>query len=118
MTEAAQIVERFQTAMAKGDAAGARKLMHDNFHFVGPIDEFHSPEPYMASLAKLGPMMERVEVLREFTDGGEVARFCYLHFKPPMQKTFVAEWYNVKAGKIAEIRIAFDARPFAAMFGK
>jgi hypothetical protein len=31
--------------------------------------------------------------------------------------SFVCEWMQVKGEKIAAIRVVFDARPFAAMFG-
>ena len=115
MTSAKDVVEQFQTAMANGDAAAARRLMHDDFKFVGPLDTFDRPEPYLQALSRLGPMIERVDVLREFADGHEVARFCHLHFKPPMPVSFVAEWYHVRGDKIAEIKIAFDARPFGAL---
>jgi ketosteroid isomerase-like protein len=115
MNKSADVVERFQTAMAKGDAKAARALMHDDMKFHGPLDQFDRPEPYLQALGQLGPMIEKVDVLREFADGDEVARFCDLHFKPPLPKTFVAEWYHVKDGKIASIKIAFDARAFAAM---
>jgi len=33
-------------------------------------------------------------------------------------KTMMAEWPRVRNGKIEEIRVVFDARPFAAMSGK
>jgi hypothetical protein len=29
----------------------------------------------------------------------------------------VAEWHQIKDGKIARVASAFDGRPFAAMFG-
>jgi len=32
--------------------------------------------------------------------------------------SFISEWFQVKGGKIASIRVVFDARPFAAMFAK
>ena len=115
---AAHVVEQFQSAMARGDAAAARKMMHDDFRFSGPLDRFDRPEPYLEALGRLGPMIERVEVLREFSDGNEVARFCNLHFRPPLPVTFVAEWYHMRGDRIAEIRIAFDARAFAGMASK
>jgi hypothetical protein len=44
---------------------------------------------------------------------------CELVMKAPAPPaTFVSEWYRVKDGKIASVRVVFDARPFAAMFGK
>jgi hypothetical protein len=38
--------------------------------------------------------------------------------KSPAGTAFIAEWHRVKGDKIAAIRVVFDARPFAAMFGK
>jgi limonene-1,2-epoxide hydrolase len=115
MAKSTDVVEQFQAAMAKGDAKAARALMDDHMKFSGPLDQFDRPEPYLQALGQLAPMLEKVDVLREFSNGDEVARFCDLHFKPPLPTTFVAEWYHVKDGKIASIRIAFDARAFAAM---
>jgi hypothetical protein len=31
---------------------------------------------------------------------------------------FVAEWFRVKGQQFSEIMVVFDARPFAAMFGR
>jgi hypothetical protein len=36
----------------------------------------------------------------------------------PAGTAFVCEWYQVKGEKIADVRVVFDARPFAAMFAK
>ena len=36
----------------------------------------------------------------------------------PAGTTFIAEWYQVKDGKIAALRVVFDTRPFAALFGR
>jgi len=52
-----------------------------------------------------------------FEDGNEVSLFYDLKTKA-VGTSFVAEWYKVKDGKIASVRVVFDARPFAAMFAK
>ncbi len=36
----------------------------------------------------------------------------------PAGTAFIAEWYQVRGGKIAALRAVFDARPFAALFGR
>jgi hypothetical protein len=53
MANASKIVSDCQQALGKGDFAAARKLVHDNLLFQGPIDTFHSPEPYFEALKKL-----------------------------------------------------------------
>jgi ketosteroid isomerase-like protein len=110
-----EIVSEYQAAMDRGDMAAARKFLADDMKFQGPLDTFDKPEPYLNALKQLAPMLERVEIKKVFGEGNEVARFCDLHFKPPLPTTFVGEWFVVKGDKIASIRIAFDARPFAAM---
>jgi SnoaL-like domain len=118
MNRAESIVANYQNAMDKGDVAGARKLLHDDLHFSGPLDTFDRPEPYLEALKQLAPMLEKVEVLKVFSEGDQVARFCNLHFRPPLPTTFIGEWFQVRGDKIARIQIAFDARPFAAMMHK
>ncbi|MFZ0892820.1 MAG: nuclear transport factor 2 family protein [Thermoplasmata archaeon] len=115
MKSAKEIVNEYQAAMDKGDVVAARNFLADDMKFHGPLDTFDKPEPYLNALKQLAPILERVEVKKIFADGDEVARFCDLHFRPPLPKTFVGEWFVVRGGKIVSIRIAFDARPFATM---
>jgi hypothetical protein len=114
---AKQIATRFEEAVGAKDYAAARKLLADDLHFVGPIDTFNDADSYVGALKKLGAMVERVDVLRVMEEGDEASLFCELHMKAPAPpKTFVAEWYKTRGGKIVELKITFDARPFAAMF--
>jgi len=39
-----------------------------------------------------------------------------LHTNTPAGTSNIAEWARVKNGKIVEMHVLFDARPFAAMF--
>lgn len=114
---AKDVVMSYQQAMGKGDMKAARGLLADNLSFIGPFDRFTSPEPYLAALGKLAPMIERVDRRRMFSDGDEVALFYDLVTKTPAGTAPCAEWYRVKAGKITHIQVYFDARPFAPMFG-
>jgi hypothetical protein len=117
MTNAGQVVQGFVGAMGKGDFADARKYLHDNLSFRGPIDAFDKPEPYLQSLEKLHKMVERVDMKKMFVDGNDVCLLYDLVINTQAGTSFVCEWMQVKSGKIAAIRTVFDARPFAAMFG-
>ncbi len=118
MANANKTVSDFQKALGKGDFAAARKLLHDNLSFHGPIDTFHSPEPYLESLKKLHHIIQRIDMKRTFADGNDVCVLYDMVTNTPAGTAFIAEWYQVKGEKIAEIRVVFDARPFAAMFAK
>jgi hypothetical protein len=118
MANAAAIVQSFKQSLEKGDVGAARKLLHDDLSFRGPLDAFDQPEPYLAALAKLHPIVERIEVKKMFTDGDDVCVLYDMVTRTPAGTAFIAEWLHVRSGKIASIRTVFDARPFAAMFGK
>jgi hypothetical protein len=118
-TQPKDISTKFEHAIDAKDYVGARALLADNLSFVGPLETLHTADALIESLKRLGPLVERVDVQRVLGDGEDVAVFCELHMKPPAPaRLFVAEWHKVRAGKIASMHIAFDARPFAAMFAK
>jgi len=118
MANANKIVGDYQQAMGKGDFDAARKLLHDNLSFHGPIETFDHPEPYLESLKKLHPIIQRIDMKKMFADGDDVCLLYDMVTNTPAGTAFIAEWYQVKGEKIAAIRVVFDARPFAAMFAK
>jgi ketosteroid isomerase-like protein len=117
MSNPLEIVQSFKQYVGKGDVAAARQLLHDDLSFRGPFDAFDRPEPYLAALQKLHPIVARVDVKKIFVDGNDVCMFYDMVTNSPAGTAFIAEWLQVKGGKIASIRVVFDARPFAPMFG-
>lgn len=115
MAKLQEIVLDFQRAIGRKDFQAARKLLNDNMEFRGPIDTFHNADDYLHAIQKLSAIVEGVDILKVFEDGNDVSLFCDLKTKT-VGTSFVAEWYKVSDGKIASVRVAFDARPFAAMF--
>lgn len=116
--DALGVVERYKQAFGSGDVPKARSLLADDLHFTGPIDEFHSADDYVQSLAKLGRIVTGTDVKKVLADGDDVVTIYDLHTNTPAGTSAVAEWATVKDGKIAKLRVYFDARPFAAMFGQ
>jgi ketosteroid isomerase-like protein len=113
VSDARAIVERYQQAFGGKDFETARSLLADDLEFRGPIDTFHSADDYLAAIRRLSAIVEGVEVERVFADGDDVAIFYGLVTSTPAGTAPVAEWYRVRDAKIAEIRVYFDARPFA-----
>ena len=118
MAKASKIVSDYQQALGKGDFAAARKLVHDKLLFQGPLDTFHTPEPYFEALKKLHPIIQRIDMKKIFADGNDVCVLYDMVTNTPAGTAFVCEWYRVKGQKITDVRTVFDARPFAAMFAK
>jgi len=114
-SSSADVVERYNRAFSAGDIATARSLLADDLHFTGPFEEFHNPDDYLASLAKLAPIVEGTDVHRVVSSGEDVVTIYDLHTSAAGTSP-IAEWATVRGGKIAAIRVFFDARPFAAMF--
>jgi len=118
MSKTAEIVNAYQRALGQGDFAAARKLLADDLAFQGPFDTFKKPEPYLEALKKLHPIVKGVKVHKLFADGDDACLLYDMETSTPAGTAFVAEWYRVAHGKIASIRVVFDARPFAPLFSK
>lgn len=117
MAKPQETVLAYQQAVERKDFAAARKLLHDNLEFRGPIDTFHKADDYLHAIQKLSAIVDGVDILKVFEDRNEVALFYDLKTKT-FGTSFVAEWYKVGDGKIASLRVVFDGRPFAAMFAQ
>jgi hypothetical protein len=118
MTQSGDVLRTFMEAMAKGDFAAARKCLHADLSFQGPIDTFHQADSYIEAVKKLHAIVERVDMKKMFVDGDDVCLLYDMVTRTPVGTAFIAEWHRVKGDKIAAIRVVFDARPFAAMFAK
>ena len=116
MANTRKIATDFLQALQSSDFTAARGLLRDDLIFRGPIDAFQSPEPYIESLKKLHPIIQRINVKRIFADGDDACILYDMVTNTPAGTAFIAEWYQIKGDKIAEIQVVFDARPFAAMF--
>jgi ketosteroid isomerase-like protein len=110
-SSARQVADEFGAAFAKKDFAKARRLLHDDLSFEGPIDKFSRADDYVASITRLGTMMKGLRHEKTLVNGSDVAVFYVLD--TALGSAPVADWYTIRDGKIASIRTYFDARPFA-----
>ncbi|MGI0155864.1 MAG: hypothetical protein ACREDE_07005, partial [Thermoplasmata archaeon] len=90
----------------------------DRTEFVGPFESFRRPEEYLASLQKLHPIVDRVDMRKMFVNGDDVGMFYDLVAHTPTGTAFIAEWHHVTHGKTDRLRVVFDPRPFAPMMGE
>src|SRR6266536_427446 len=115
---ASDIVESYRGALGKGDFDTARRLMQDNMTFQGPLDTFNTADQYLEAARRLASIIQRIDLKKVFVDGDDVCVLYEMVTSTPAGTAFIAEWYQVKDGKIAALRAVFDARPFAALFGR
>jgi limonene-1,2-epoxide hydrolase len=118
MTSASEIVKSYQAALGTGDFTAARKLMRDDMVFQGPLDTFHSADEYLEAVKRLASIIQRIDLKKVFVDGEDVCVLYDMVTNTPAGTAFIAEWYQVTGGQIMSLRAVFDARPFAALFGR
>ena len=113
---AKEIVQRYHDAWRRHDYEEARGLLHDDLDFAGPFDTFDRADDFLEAIRALAPVVKDVEVRKTFVDGEDVCLiFDMVTHGAGTQP--IAEWYAVRDGKIASLRVFFDARPFAALSG-
>ena len=117
MASAGDVVKGFYAAVVKRDLGAARKFLGDDLVFVGLFQTYRGPEEYLAALTGLLGITIRLDVRAVIAQGDDAAVFFELETLAPAEATtLVAEWHQVKNGRIVHVESAFDGRPFAAMF--
>lgn len=118
---ATQIVEAYFSAWTNGNYAKARSfLANDGFSFDGPLEQHDSADQFIESFAQLGPLTKSVEMREIVAKANAVATVYDFVYQLPdgsSGTTKTSEWLSIVDGKIAQIRIFFDPRPYAAFFG-
>ena len=113
----ASIVRKFLDALGAKDFEVLRGLIDEDLSFKGPMDAHEDAASFLRAMRNLGPMIERVNVIKVFVDGGDVcAIFDFVTNQPSIGATPSAEWYRVEEGKIKSMKLFFDARPYEALF--
>jgi ketosteroid isomerase-like protein len=115
-SDSAGVLERYHEAVGAGDMRVARSLLANDLHFKGPIDEFSNADDYLAAIGRLAEIVTGTDVKKVVAEGDDVVTIYDLQTNTPAGTSQVAEWATVADGKIRELRVFFDARPFAAMF--
>ena len=117
MPDAGDILKKFYAAVEQKDISTARRYLNQDLLFAGLFETYRSADEYLASLSQLLQIVVRLDVKAVIAEGDDVAVFFELETTAPAAATtLVAEWHQIKSGKIAHVRSAFDGRPFAAMF--
>lgn len=117
MSNAGDVVRSFYAAAERRDFAEARRHLDDHLVFEGLFETYPDADTYIKTFTGLLGITNRLDVKTIISDGEQAAIFFELETRAPAEATtLVAEWHQVKNGKIVHVRSAFDGRPFAAMF--
>ncbi len=117
MPDAGAILRQFYDAVQCRDMQAARALLADDMVFVGLFETYPNADAYIATFTQLMQIVTRLDVKTIIGEGDEAAIFMDMFTTAPVEATtFVAEWHQVRNGRIVRAQSAFDGRPFAAMF--
>jgi hypothetical protein len=117
MLNTKEIIKKFYDAVIKRDIAAARTYLASDLLFLGLFETYRNADEYIAALTMLLQITVKLDVKTIIAEGENAVIFFELETKAPAAATtLVAEWHQVKDGKIIHVRSAFDGRPFAAMF--
>jgi ketosteroid isomerase-like protein len=104
------VIKRYYAAFDSHDFASARALMGDDFRFIGPMMEAHSPEEMFSKMKEIDCEFKN-HVLQVAESGDSVATLFDCIFTRPFQATIrMSEWFTVKGGKIASATLVYDTR--------
>jgi len=117
LNNAGDVLRSFYAAVTKRDLAAARACLADDMVFEGLFETYRGADQYMTTFAGLLQITVRLDVKKIIGEDNDAAIFFELETKAPAEATvLVAEWHQVRDGKIFHARSAFDGRPYAAMF--
>lgn len=107
MAAAGDIVKNFYDAAVARDVAKARTLLADDLVFVGLFKTYRGADDYIKTFTCLLQITTRF-VKTIIAQADEAAVFFELETKAPaMGVVQVAEWHQIKNGKIAHVESAF-----------
>jgi hypothetical protein len=113
-----EIIDAYMEHLRSKNLTEQRKLLRDDLNFEGPFDRFNSADEYHQALSHLVPMLDDVQVKRVFVDDADVCVIYDMVTSTPVGTAPVVEWHTVDGDKISDIRVYFDARPWAAAMGR
>ena len=117
MQNAGTVLRQFYDAVIQRDMARARTYLDDKMVFVGLFETYPNADAYIATFTQLMSIVTRLDVKVIVGEGDNAAIFMEMvTTAPAAATTLVAEWHQVRSGKIVRAQSAFDGRPFAAMF--
>ena len=117
MENAGEVLRKFYAAVVTRDLKAARACLADDLVFEGLFETYDSADEYMRTFAGLLQITVRLDIKTIIGEGNNAAVFFELETRAPAEATvLVAEWHQVRNGKVFHAQSAFDGRPYAALF--
>jgi hypothetical protein len=99
-------------AWLAGDFARLRSVLADDVDFAGPLGQVTGGDECLRGLEGLSKIMTGIEIRKVFAAGSDVLTWYDMATRVA-DPVPVANWMQVRDGKITRIRVAFDPRGLA-----
>ena len=120
MTKSAlETVHAFQQSLGSGSGEW-KNLLAEDIVFHGPVDRVKGREANIKLNESFFPIVRGVNMIRTMEQGDMVATQVEFKLAAPSGKEItleMAEFYEVRDGKIQNIRVYYDAEEFRVEFG-
>jgi len=103
------VVRAYHESWTHRDMDTARSFLVDDLDFQGPIDKFTNADDFIGALTQFAQMCKRVDVVQEFHADNAAALLYDCVTESPAGTIRTAEFFGLRDGKIASIRLVFDA---------
>lgn len=113
-----KVFSDFLDAFEARDFERVRGYLSDTqFSYYSPVSKYDSADAFVANIARIGPILERIERRRIFVDGNTVCGI--LNLKTTMEglrQVPVVQLATVVDGSIVTLEAIFDATAYNRMF--
>jgi ketosteroid isomerase-like protein len=113
--DARQVVDRYFAALQRKDFAALRPLVHDDVRFTGVMGTTDTAEDYIEGLRQTMAQMTAMERQVICAEGENVCQIYHLTLAAPAVTIPVAQWFTIRAGRIATNQTIFDPRPLLGL---
>lgn len=119
MGKTRDVVERYYEAFDRKDPAW-KQLVASDVRFEGPLQKASGLGEFSDITEMFLQFHKRTRVIARFEDDGRVCSILELDLATPAggeMSCVVAELATVSDGKLSDVKIIYDPRPFAEAFG-
>ncbi len=86
-----------------------------DLHFKGPLDEFRKASDFTTQATTVSQIVTDIVILQKFVEGDNAATLYNFVTNTPVGIMRIAEFYQLKNGKITSIETIFDPRATIAL---
>ncbi|MEM7157617.1 MAG: nuclear transport factor 2 family protein [Myxococcota bacterium] len=117
MTTTKELVTAFYSRIENKDFDGVRALLHDDLDFQGPMQSAENANELVSMLTMMGGVTESFRIKQLFVEDDRACCVYDLVTATPIGPSPMAEYFEVRDGRIAAIHAHFDSRPWIALQG-